>query len=80
MRSQANNTVEIKKHVNLGHMPLFVSMIHRHLEKGQPNGTPSTFGSVVNFTVSKDLLRLSVSNEDLLKDIDEITFTYCKRA
>ena len=75
MKSKNNNTVDCTKAINLGHMPLFVSMIHRHFEKEMPL-TVNTPGADVSISAPVDMMRLSVANEELIDDIAEVSFTY----
>lgn len=74
MRSN-NRTVSVSKAVNLGYMPVFVSMIHRHLEKEKATGVVADFGTV-DFAVPVDMLRLSVSDPELVRSVSGVTFTY----
>jgi len=75
VKSNKNTTVEIKKAVNLGHFPLFVSMAHKSLEKGAPRAKEAFGGSMV-YNIPVDLLRLSVGNEELLKNVESVEFIY----
>ena len=77
MRSNTNNTIIAVKRPNLGHIPLFVSMAQRHLEKEQATG--EKLGEDTLYRVPVDLLRLTVP-EDLIDDIAAVEFTYRKRA
>ena len=81
MKSKNNKTIVFKKHINLGVMPVFVSFMHRHLEKEQPIGIPAYTdqGPIREFTVPVDLLRLSVDNDELLRDISSVSFAYKER-
>ena len=73
-----NRTIEVNKASNLGTMPMFIQMTHRHFEKENP---PEAFsvGSVKTYRAPVDLLRLTVSDPALTRDIEEVTFTYGKR-
>ena len=78
MKSTNNNQIEFKKHTNLGKLPLFVSIIHRHLEKEKTGPSPA---DVVcgTYNVPVDLLSLSIADDDLLTGIAAIDFHYQKR-
>ena len=73
-RSQ-NRIIEIKKSINHGHLPTFLSMMHRHLEKEQPEGTIEGIANV-GYELPIDLLGLTVVDKSLLKDISSVTLTY----
>ena len=66
--------INVVKRLNLGHMPVFVSMMHKHLEKEQSVG--SRIGSEVEFRVPIDLLKITVGDVSLLRDLAEVTFVY----
>ena len=71
----ARYTIEVEKKINLGSMPMFIQFGHRSLEKGNPPPT-SLNGKTSSFIVAKDVMRLSVSNQTLLDNIESIEFTY----
>ena len=73
MRS-ANRVLRVKKATNLGVMPLFVSMMHRHLEKEKPTGAKTSSG--VDYTLPVDLLALSIDDKSLLREVSGVTLTY----
>ena len=72
-----NRTIAVSKALNLGTMPMFIQMIHRHFEKENP---PEAFkaGSEKTYKAPVDLLRLTVSDPALTSDVEEVTFTYGK--
>ena len=72
MRSK-NRTVEVIKRVNFGHMPVFVSMMHRHLEKERPAVEE---GKIATFQVPVDMLKLTISDQTLIKEIESVELTY----
>lgn len=69
--------VEVVKRVNLGHIPLFLQLAHKGLEKSNPHGEVDPQGGV-RFNVSKDLLSLSVSKPELLDSVEKIDVVYQK--
>ena len=69
-----NKSIRIKKATNLGVMPLFISMMHRHLEKEKPVGEKVPAG--VNYALPIDLLSLSIDDKSLLKEVSGVTLTY----
>lgn len=73
MKSKSK-ALEVRKAVNIGTMPVFVQMIHRHFEKENP----AEHESRGSYAAPLDLLRLSVSDPALLTDIERIVFTYGK--
>lgn len=73
MRS-ANRTIDVTKAVNLGHMPAFISFMHKHLEKENGGGTRR--GLEVAYTVPVDLLQLTVDDPSLVREIESVTLTY----
>lgn len=77
MKSTRNNTIPAVKRPNLGHIPLFVSVAHRHLEKEQAVG--EKFMENTTYQVPVDLLRLTIP-EEMLDGIKEVVFTYRRRA
>ena len=74
MRSN-DRTIEVVKTTNLGYLPTFLAFGQRHLEKEQPTGTAAS-GESVEYLVPVDLLGLTVSDKDLIKEIASVTFTY----
>ena len=76
-----NRTIEVSKAANIGTMPVFVQMIHRHFEKENPSPA-ETFaaGSRMTYKAPVDLLRLTISEPALTSDMEEVTFTYGKRS
>lgn len=70
-----NNTLVVKKHTNLGYMPVFISMAQRHLEKGQPEGKAVDIGAV-EYPIPVDILKLSVTDDSLLQGISGVILTY----
>ena len=73
MKSKNNSVIEVRKCVNIGYFPLFVSAGQRHLEKGSPEPIE---GCERTYQVPVDVMRLSVSNPALLEGIDSIEFSY----
>ena len=74
MRSK-DRSVPVSKAVNLGAMPVFVQMIHRHFEKENPPVVAS-WGKSAEFEAPLDLLRLSLSDKTLADGIESVTFVY----
>ena len=77
MRSKVRQ-IEVRKMVNLGRMPTFLSMMHRHLEKensGEGDGGTS-FSGTVTFNVPVDLLSLTISDKALLREVESVALTY----
>lgn len=72
-------TIEVSKAINIGTMPMFIQMIHRHFEKENPAEAFSV-GQVKTYRAPVDLLRLTVSDPTLTSDVEEVTFTYGKRS
>ena len=77
MKSSANRTIEITKAINFGRLPVFLGFMQRHLEKEQPTGMVSDFGTV-DYQVPVDLLRLSVADLSLVKGVESVILTYRK--
>ena len=75
MRS-ANRVIRVKKATNLGVMPLFVSMMHRHLEKEKPVGTKNLLGLVTEYSLPVDFLSLSIDDAALIREVSSVTLTY----
>ena len=71
----ANRTIQVRKAINLGVMPLFISMMHRHLEKEKPVGVKIPAGGV-NYSLPIDLLSLSIDDQSLLREVASVTLTY----
>ena len=71
MRSK-NRALNVVKRVNFGHMPVFLSMMHRHLEKEKP----AVEAGKVTFQVPVDLLGLSISDQTLIKEVSSVELTY----
>lgn len=71
MKSARARTVQVIKRTNLGHMPTFLSMGHRFLEKAQPD----VQGTEPEFTIPLDHFRISVRDE-ILQEVESITFRY----
>lgn len=79
MRSaDAQYKLSVIKRVNLGHIPLFVQLAHKGLEKSVQEGTKCEDGT--SFNIPKDILALSVSNPTILEAIESIEFVYKKAA
>ena len=74
---QSQYTIVVNKRVNLGSIPLFVQFGHKCLEKSHP-APKNSFGTSQTFIISKDILRISVSDPTLLDDIESVEFTYAK--
>ena len=66
--------IDVIKRINHGIVPVFVTMIHRHLEKEKP-GPTSTQGRMHHYEVPVDLLMLSVPKE-LSHDVESVEFVY----
>ena len=76
MRSKnSQHTISVIKRVPLGQIPLFVQLAHKGLQKSIPE-PKETFGSSSTYVVPTDILRLSVSNPELIEDIEAIEFIY----
>ncbi len=73
------NRVDVVKRVNLGHIPLFLQLAHKGLEKSNPSGENDPSGGQ-RFNVSKDLLALSVSKPEILENVERIDLVYQKPA
>lgn len=73
------NKVEVIKRVNLGHIPLFLQLAHKGLEKSNPHGENDPQGGV-RFNVSKDLIALSVTKPELLDNVERVDLVYAKPA
>ena len=71
-----NRTIQVRKATNLGVMPLFISMMHRHLEKEKPVGVKTPTASGVNYSLPIDLLSLSIDDQSLLREVASVTLTY----
>ena len=69
-----NRIIQVKKATNLGVMPLFVSMMHRHLEKEKPTGVKTFNGS--EYSLPIDLLSLSIDDKSILREVSSVTLTY----
>ena len=74
---QAQYTIRVSKRVNIGSIPLFVQLGHKGLEKSQPEAKES-FGTSQTFIISKDILRIALSDQSLSDDIASVEFTYAK--
>ena len=68
--------VNVIKRVNLGHIPLFVQLAHKGLDKSIPEVKIDAGDTV--FNVSKDILSLSISDAAVLEPIESIEFVYRK--
>ena len=73
-----SHVIEVSKAINLGTMPVFVQMVHRHFEKENPTAQES-WGSSATYGAPVDLLKLTVSDPTLLTDLTSVEFTYAKR-
>jgi hypothetical protein len=71
------NQVEVIKRVNLGHVPLFLQLAHKGLEKSCPEGENHPQGGQ-QFTIAKDLLSISVANPAVLDEVERIDVVYQK--
>jgi len=71
-----NRTVPVSKAVNLGAMPTFVRLAHRHFEKECPPAIAGWGGHELSYEAPIDLLRLAVSDKTLVQDVESVTFTY----
>ena len=72
---KAQFEISVTKRINMGSLPLFVQLGHKGLEKSQP--TPvAALGADKTYSVSNDILEVSVKNPTLYNDITEIEFTY----
>lgn len=67
--------INVVKRVNLGSLPLFISLGHQGLEKGNPEPS-ATFNKEKTFLVPKDILKVAVSRPDLYDDVESIELTY----
>lgn len=76
MRSK-QRAIEVSKAVNLGTMPVFVRMIHRHFEKEVPLEA-TVWGNTSEYEAPVDLLKLAVADKSLVDDVESIVFTYKK--
>lgn len=77
MRSK-DRAIHVTKAINLGHMPAFVSFMHRHLEKeAQP---VEAKGEHAEFQVPVDLLKLTVDDASLVREVESVTLTYRSRS
>lgn len=76
MRSK-QRTIEVSKAVNLGTMPVFVRMIHRHFEKEIPSEA-AVWGTAFDYEAPVDLLKLCVTDKSLVENVESIVFTYKK--
>lgn len=74
---ESQQRLEITKRINLGHMPLFVQMAHKGLEKAVPTGTSAGNGQTA-FVVSKDILSMCLSDPTLANSVESIEFVYGK--
>ena len=72
-------SISVIKRVSIGHLPLFIQLAHKALEKGQADGIPTNDGGKV-FNIPKDILGLSVNSPDILTQVESIEFTYKKEA
>ena len=75
--------MEVRKALNIGTMPVFVQMVHRHFEKENPKASEewgSSFGGTSTYEAPVDLLKLTVSDPALVRDVEGVEFTYGKRA
>ena len=72
----ANRTIQVQKATNLGVMPLFISMMHRHLEKEKPVGVKIPVAGGVSYSLPIDLLSLSIDDQSLLREVSSVTLTY----
>lgn len=70
-----NRTIAVSKAINLGTMPVFVQMIHKHFEKENPPHVASQWNSA-EFEAPIDMLRLSLTDKTLADNIENITFAY----
>ena len=77
MRSQKPPVIEVKKHVDLGKLPLLLELGHKHLEKGNPLGVIDANFDLL-YSVPVDILRVAKVSESLLNGIEEIIFAYDK--
>lgn len=71
-----SNRVEVIKRVNLGHIPLFLQLAHKGLEKANPAGEAEAGG--VRFNVPKDLLQVSVGDPKIFDSVERIDVIYFK--
>ena len=79
MKSTATrDRIEVIKRINLGHIPLFLQLAHKGLEKSNPEGETSQDGT--KFNVSTDLLNISVSNQAILENVERVDVVYQKPA
>lgn len=67
--------INVVKRVNLGSWPLFISLGHQGLEKGNPEPS-ATFGKEKTFLIPKDILKVAVSKPELYDDVESIELTY----
>ena len=66
--------LEVVKRINLGHIPLFIQLAHKGLEKSMPEGTVDSGGT--SFNVPKDILSLSISKPEILEAIESVEVVY----
>lgn len=78
MKSEASkNNVEVIKRINLGHIPLFLQLAHKGLEKTMPEGVNDPQGGQ-RFVIAKDLLGVSITRPEVLEQVDHIEVVYQK--
>ena len=71
--------INVVKKINLGHIPLFVQLAHKGLEKAAPAGAKADSGEVT-FTVPKDILGIAISDPKLVEAVESLEFVYKKGA
>ena len=76
MRSR-NRAISASKAVNLGAMPTFVQLVHKHFEKECPSEV-TIHGQSAEFAAPLDLLRMSITDKALVEEVESVTFAYAK--
>ena len=67
--------INVTKRLNLGHIPLFVQLAHKGLEKIIPEGVKGN-GKEMIYVVAKDILSVSISNPAILEQVEKIEVVY----
>lgn len=71
----AQYTITATKRVNLGQMPFFVQLAHKGLEKSKPEPL-SSFDKTSSYLIPKDILKIGLTNQTLIDDVESVEFTY----